>query len=536
MNPVVVIGSGPSGVHFALSMLRKGYRVVMLDVGHQKSAPVNPEHSLLELKTYLDDPTEYFLGKDFSSVLYPGAKEEYYGFPPGKQYIFTHPSQFSLKADGFSPLTSFARGGLAEAWTGGVYPFNEGEVKDFPFPYEDMHSAYSEVADRIGISGRHDDLARTMPLHDHVQEPLHLDPHSQNLLQKYERRKEWLNRRFGCYLGRARVATLTEGRRGRSACTYRARCLWGCPNGAFYTPSITLDECQTYGNFSYVRDRYVSHFRTGKDKRITHVVGKIASTNIEFEQEVGTLVLAAGTLSSSRIVLESLRRKNGTVPRLSGLMDNPQIMIPFVNVAMVGKAVPSESYQYHQLAFGIDSGDARHSIHALVTTLKTALFHPLIQQTPTDLKTATYLFRHIHSALGLVNVNLHDSAREDSYITLEEDSHREDAHVLVRYSVDDTYATRVKAAIKVVKQVLRRLGCVVPPGTVRIRPPGASVHYVGTIPMSRGPRPLTVSPNCQSHDFPNLYIVDGTTFPFLPAKNVTFSLMANAVRVAEKAF
>ena len=46
----------------------------------------------------------------------------------------------------------------------------------------------------------------------------------------------------------------------------------------------------------------------------------------------------------------------------------------------------------------------------------------------------------------------------------------------------------------------------------------------------------TSSKYCQSHDFDNLYIVDGTTFPFLPAKNITFTLMANAIRVADGAF
>jgi choline dehydrogenase-like flavoprotein len=34
----------------------------------------------------------------------------------------------------------------------------------------------------------------------------------------------------------------------------------------------------------------------------------------------------------------------------------------------------------------------------------------------------------------------------------------------------------------------------------------------------------------------NLVIADGASFPSLPAKNLTFSLMANAVRVAERAF
>ena len=95
---------------------------------------------------------------------------------------------------------------------------------------------------------------------------------------------------------------------------------------------------------------------------------------------------------------------------------------------------------------------------------------------------------------------------------------------------------KIQEATHRIKKVLWQLGCVVPPGMVHVRPMGASVHYAGTMPMSHEKRPLTVSKDCQSHDFENLYVVDGTTFPFLPAKNITFSLMANAVRVAEAAF
>jgi choline dehydrogenase-like flavoprotein len=65
---------------------------------------------------------------------------------------------------------------------------------------------------------------------------------------------------------------------------------------------------------------------------------------------------------------------------------------------------------------------------------------------------------------------------------------------------------------------------------------GASVHYAGTIPMSRTASLTTTTEHCRSHAFENLYMVDGTTFPFLPAKNLTLTLMANAVRVAEHAF
>jgi choline dehydrogenase-like flavoprotein len=45
-----------------------------------------------------------------------------------------------------------------------------------------------------------------------------------------------------------------------------------------------------------------------------------------------------------------------------------------------------------------------------------------------------------------------------------------------------------------------------------------------------------VSETCQSYDIQNLFVVDGAAMPHLPAKNLTFTLMANAARAAEKAF
>jgi hypothetical protein len=45
---------------------------------------------------------------------------------------------------------------------------------------------------------------------------------------------------------------------------------------------------------------------------------------------------------------------------------------------------------------------------------------------------------------------------------------------------------------------------------------------------------LTCTPDCRSKDLHNLYFADGVSFPFLPAKNLTFTLMANAIRVGKQ--
>ena len=531
---VTVVGSGASGVHFALTLLKKGHKVVMLDAGRKGNAPVHPDSNFNELKGRLDDPVSYFLGSRFEGAVLPDSGDEYYGIPPSKEYIFDHHRGFQYSARGFAPLFSFAQGGLAEAWTAGCYPLNESELELFPFSYRDISACYEEVARRIGVTGADDDLARFMPLHGDLMPPLNLDRHSQLLLESYSKHKSRINDKFGAHLGRTRVATLSRPLGSRKACDYLGRCLWGCPIGALYTPSQTLNECRTYPGFQYHGDLNVDYFKIGRNGRIESVIAHSLGSTTESEFAVENLALAAGTLLSSKIVMQSIYRSTGERVRLRGLMDNRQVLVPFVNLKMIGQPFSAETYQYHLLGMGVRTGAAADYVHGQITTLKTAMLHPIMERLPFDLRTASFLTRTLHAALGIVNVNFRDDRRDDNYVTLSDTS--SGSRLEVSYAPATDEPVRIREGVGKVKQTLRTLGCVVPPGMAHVRPMGASVHYAGTLPMTRESAPLTTTEYCQSRDFKNLFLADGSTFPFLPAKNITFSLMANAVRIAEAAF
>jgi choline dehydrogenase-like flavoprotein len=528
---VVVVGSGASGVHFALSLLRKGRSVTMLDVGRHGANPVNPESSLTGLKESLPDPTEYFLGSRYTGALLPGDGGEYYGIPPGKDYVFDPLPEFEVAPSGFAPLFSFAQGGLAQAWTAGCYPFNADELADFPFTYSELAPHYDEVARRIGITGEVDDLARFMPAHGHLLPPLRLDEHSERLMRAYEQRRERLHQ-VGAYMGRTRVATLSQPLGSRQPCSYLGRCLWGCPRGALYTPRHTLQECLAFPQFQYIPGVEVTHFRIGPGPRIQSVVARGLDDRRERVYPAERLALAGGALVSAKIFLTSILRDGGERIRLRGLMDNRQVLVPFINPRLIGKPFAAESYQYHLIGMGLETQAPRDYVHAQITTLKTALLHPIIQRLPFDLSTSTVVMRGLHAALGIVNVNLRDTRRDENYVELAGDGER--PGLRIHYGPDSTERVRIADAMRRVKHALGVLGCVVPPGMSHVRPMGASVHYAGMIPMTRTPAPFTATEYCESRDVGNVFLVDGTTFPFLPAKNITFTLMANAVRVAEE--
>ena len=419
---ILVVGSGPSGVHFALTALRKGHRVTMLDVGTARPPIAARAASFLGLKRELADPAAYFLGADYSGIALPprspAEAKEYYGLPPSKDYVFAAPSQYRFASDGFAPLVSFAAGGLAESWTAGCYPYDDTDFATFPFRYADMEPFYSEVALRIGIAGEADDLGYLK--HDHLAPPMPLDPNGLSLLARYSTSHEALKSKHGVVFGRSRQAVLTAPRGEREACRACGRCLWGCPNGAFYTPTVTLKECKSHDTFTYRNGLFVSHLEASRDGTSTGAWAFPTHGGLPEKFAADAFVLAAGAINSSNIVLRTYYKAFGEIVRLEGLMDNRQVLAPFFNFGMLGRPYSPDVYQYHQLAFGLTQ-PPRHYVHGQITTLKTAAAHPVLQNLPLDMRTAAGVFRTLRSGLGIATINFSDTRRQGNYLTLIDD-------------------------------------------------------------------------------------------------------------------
>ena len=106
----------------------------------------------------------------------------------------------------------------------------------------------------------------------------------------------------------------------------------GLPDARVYTPLITLEEWRTFSRFQYVPNRFFRRSTFDAGRRITGLVAAGLDGDREETFPVETLALAAGTLSTAQIFFNSIYEQSGEVATLSGLMDNRQIPMPFVNL------------------------------------------------------------------------------------------------------------------------------------------------------------------------------------------------------------
>jgi choline dehydrogenase-like flavoprotein len=65
-------------------------------------------------------------------------------------------------------------------------------------------------------------------------------------------------------------------------------------------------------------------------------------------------------------------------------------------------------------------------------------------------------------------------------------------------------------------------------------PIGGTAHQVGTVRFGTDPASSALDVDCKAHELDNLYVVDGSFFVSAGAVNPALTIMANALRVAEK--
>ncbi len=65
-------------------------------------------------------------------------------------------------------------------------------------------------------------------------------------------------------------------------------------------------------------------------------------------------------------------------------------------------------------------------------------------------------------------------------------------------------------------------------------PIGGTAHQAGTARFGTDPASSVLDLDCKAHELDNLYIADASFFPSIGAVNPTLTIIANALRIADR--
>lgn len=530
MRTALVVGSGASGVHAAWRLLQRGFRVRLLDVGERDHRYA----SLIRFAPFEElrrtDPMQdrYFLGDDLEGVPTGPVRVGAQLTPPRQHLTRGAAEHLPLHAPEFQAMQSLALGGLAAGWGAAVPPYTDADLAGWPIDRADLQPHYDAVARRIGICGTaDDDLARFYGPSPYLLPPASQDSNGR-FLHKCARHHRAALRREGTYIGHPRLALVTRQFKGRGPAALLDMDFWSDSDQSVYRPRWTLEELQRHASFAYVDRFLVREFH--EDSQGVRVDGLDLSTDSRRSERGDVLVLAAGTLGTARIALRSLHAWGRPVP----LVANPYTYYPSLVWRRLGEPSRSRRHSLTQLMLYHDpEGDASRVLQGQVYSYRSLLTFKLVKESPLAVKESIGLMRLLMDYFIILGVHHEDRPSLRKQVRLLRARDGEGEPILhVEYRPTAAELAERQEREEGLLRALRRLGCL---PLRRILPgEGASIHYGGCLPMQRSEAPCTTTPDGLLRGTRAVYVADGAAFPHLPAKGLTYTLMANADRVAAR--
>jgi choline dehydrogenase-like flavoprotein len=547
LHDVLVVGSGASGGWVAKEVAERGLSVVMLEAGPPRI------------------PT-----RDFTEHIWP-YQLKFRGFGNQQQLLRTQPIQrLCYACDEYShqffvndlehPYTfpidkpfMWIRGrqvgGKTFCWARESYRYSDNEFKaasrdgygeDWPISYRELEPYYDRIEEFIGVSGSYEGLPQ-MPDGKFLP-PMKLS--CGGVLAK-----QVIEHKFGWRVMPDRVANLTVPHRGRPACHYCDQCQRGCFTASYFnSPSVTLPAAARTGRFTLVSDAIVSDLLvepTGRVKGV-HYIDRVTREHREACARV--VVLAAGALESTRILLNSqssaypqgVGNSEGVLGRY--LMDHFTVEGAGGNIPSLrsskreemgrpcGFLIPkyvngSNQRQNHKFLRGYRfDGDGSQELydHAfLMPELGNALRKKVREEIP-------YYFA--------IEAQGECLPRAENRVTL--NGNRKDAWGIPALHIDASYGENEKAMANAMRDDIAaildemKLTDVTPPKT-ELSIFGKNIHECGTARMGNDPKKSVVDANCKVHDIHNVFVTDGAVFVTQGCYEPTLTIMAISARAGE---
>jgi len=524
----IVIGSGCTGAIAAQTLVENGAQVLMLDGGMTDNSysGIIPDKDYLTIRQQEKNQYEYFIGKNFEGIPFGNVKTGEH-LTPGRKFMLKNvPEWMPMISDTFFPLESLSLGGLGNGWGLGCCMFSPAELKEAGLDAARMNKAYQWVNDRIGVSGDNDDTGKyTSGSLSGLQPSMEMDSTGKNLYQNYQRKKSRLNQN-GFYMGRPSLALLTQNKGSRKAYQYKDLDFYCDQNKSAYRPSFTVEDLKQKSNFTYQGGLVALRFEETAES--VKVFCKAIGNNEPVTFECRKLIMATSCLSTARIVLRSHNAYGVQLPIIS----NPYSYLPSIQPYLLGRDSDQRKVGFAQLSLFYDHDQTNTEVvMSSIYSYRSLMAFHILKETPMSTRTGFEFLQYMMPAFTIAGLFHPERGGSTKYLELRKDDNLLPGDALhINYRLTAREIEKVAHNEHQFTKALRQLNCFV---LKKMNPGhGSGIHYAGTLPFSDKNEQFKLLPDGKLGLSKNVYVADGSGFTYLPAKGLTFSLMANAHNVA----
>lgn len=516
-----VVGSGPSGVMAAKALLDRGRAVTMLDGG----AVLEPERAAAAAALAASGPESWSpaaRAKVLNPLERPTPKLSF-----GSSFPYARGAEAGLEEHGTRCLLSLAKGGLSNVWGAAVLPAPSDELDGWPVAAAELAPHYVEAAAVLKIAAARGELEDLFPFHAEPEPAAPLSPQAAILLEGLRGRSGALAD-AGLRFGRSRLALRTQDAPEGRGCVRAGLCLSGCPYGAIWNAAAVVAALERRPGFRYEPGLRV--LRAESRGASAAVVARRLSGGPEERFEGDRVFLACGPLATARVALASVDSGG----RELTLRFQPYFLLPAVMAKGAPGADDERSVTLAQLFLELrDERVSRRLVHLQVYTRNEFTDDRLARAARWAGPLAGAVRRALGGRLLAIQGYLHSDEAEGIAVTAVREGG--DCRLVLRARSEKNLRRRVRLAASTIAARRRDLGFAALTPMLQIGPPGEGNHSGGIFPMRARPGEFETDRLGRLPGLDRVHLVDSSVLPSLSAATFTYTVMANAHRIAAEA-
>lgn len=522
---VLIVGAGPGGSVAAYELSRQGFSVVTLEQGFYPDRNAypgrTPEWELLTRKTWnpnpntRDNPQDYPVETSESAInplMYAGVS--------GSATLFNAhwapllPSDFRVRT-------------------------LDGVADDWPIDYEEILPFLEEVEQLAGVSGFRGNPAHP-PRKDFPTPPIEIGELGRKAIEGFDK--------LGWHWWPGTNAIASVPHNGLNGCVRTGTCAYGCPEGAKSTTDLTLWPHSVKAGVKLITGARVREIEVDEQGRATGAV-YIDRNGRERRQRAKLVILAANGVGTARLLLlsRSKRFPNG-LANSSDLVGRRLMFHPYS--AALGSFEEDlkswrgpygqvlESYEFYES--DKSRGFVRGAKWAIIPNggplgVSSIAGAKVFEDNSLDASWGESFHQTVAKRLGkciFVSIIGEDLPVEANRVVLDDkltDSDGIPAPKII-YTIDENSRNLLKFHEAKAIEFLEAAGARETSIVHQMRDSGW--HLLGTAAMGDDPSRSVVNRWNQTHDVPNLFIVDGSVFTTSGGVNPTASIMTLSLRAA----
>lgn len=516
-----VVGSGPSGATAAKALLDRGRAVTMLDGG----ARLDDERARIAAALAAAEPEAWdpaLVARLRNPLDKPGLKLSF-----GSDFPYARGAASGLEEHGTRTLLSLAKGGLSNVWGAAVLPAPVEDFDSWPLAAAEMAPHYAAAGALLAVAAGRGELEDLFPFHVPPRPPAEPSLQARALLARLRERAEPLAA-AGVRFGAARLAVRTEDSADGRACRRSGLCLSGCPYGAIWNSAQAVAALERRPGFRYEGGLRAVRVESGPGGAVVHARRLSDGAALRFEGE--RAFLACGPLATARVALASLDPGD----RELTLRFQPYFLLPAALLANVPGTETERALTLAQVFLELrDPAVSRRLVHLQVYTRNEFIADRLARAARWAGPFAGLVRRRFSGRLLAIQGYLHSDEAEGVRLTARREGG--EVRLVLRARPEENLRRRVRAAAAKLRGLTRELGFLPLTPLLEVGTPGDGNHVGGIFPMRKNPGEFETDRLGRLPGLDRVHLVDSSVLPSLSAATLTYTVMANAHRIASEA-